>query len=331
MKLALKIAGVVVLVLGVVGAGGYAWASMAADRMLSRTFEVHEVDFPIPFPLDDQELAALEAGDGDARREVDEEERDRLAREGAVERGRHLVEARYACADCHGADFGGGVMVDAAPIGTLRGPNLTRGAGSAVLDYTPADWDRAVRHGILPDGRPASMPSVDFHRMSDRELSDIVAYIASLPPVDHEVPPPVLGPLGKFLLATGEIPLTADLLSHDVAHPTLPPAEEPSREFGEHLAATCTGCHGESFAGGPIPGGDPSWPPARNLTPHPDALGPWSYEDFVAAMREATRPDGREIREPMSHVSAFAQQMTYVELEAMWLYLRSVPEVAPGE
>jgi len=53
-------------------------------------------------------------------------------------------------------------MVDAFPFDAFLGPNLTMGAGSVVLDYTPAEWDRIVQHGILPDGRPAIMPSKDF-------------------------------------------------------------------------------------------------------------------------------------------------------------------------
>ena len=67
-------------------------------------------------------------------------------------------------------------MVDAFPLGTLLGPTITSGAGSVTPDYTPADWDRIVRHGVRQDGTASTMPAQDFQRMSDRELSDIVAY-----------------------------------------------------------------------------------------------------------------------------------------------------------
>ena len=92
-------------------------------------------------------------------------------------------------------------MVDAFPIGTLLGPNITTGRGSRAANYRAADWDRIVRHGILSDGRPAAMPSEEFQLMSDQELSDIVTYIRSVPPVDNEVPRISLGPLGKVLVA----------------------------------------------------------------------------------------------------------------------------------
>jgi mono/diheme cytochrome c family protein len=310
---------VVVFVLAglvVLGAGFYAWASTTSSRVLARTVESHTVDFPIPYPLDEQEV---ENGS-------DPGELERLAMERALERGRHLVEARYGCAECHGSDFGGGVMVDAFPIGRILGPNLTAGAGGRTADYTPADWDRIVRHGILPDGRAGLMPSEDFLLMSDQELSDIIAYIEAQPPVDNEVPAPRLGPLGKVLVATGQIIPSADLIEdHDAPHRPIPPPAEVSVEFGRHLAGVCSGCHKQSLTGGPIMGGDPSWPPAANLTPAPDGLAGWTYRDFEVAMREGRRPDGTEIREPMTMVTPAAQRMTDVELEAMWVYLQSLP------
>ena len=322
MKTVLKVAAAVLLLLLLAVSGAYLWASSASNRVLTSTYESHEVEFPIPLPLSAEEVAELELAPEDA---------ERLARERAVERGRHLVNARYQCTECHGMNFGGGVMVDAFPIGRLLGPNLTEGAGSRTLNYTAADWDRAVRHGILPDRRPSVMPAEDFRLMSDQELADIIAFIRSQPPVDNDVPAPTLGPLGKILVATGQLPLSvAHIEAHDAPHRVLPPAAEVSVEFGGHLAATCTGCHGADFSGGPITGGDPSWPPARNLTPHPSALGSWSYTDFVTALRQATRPDGTGILAPMTLVAPYAQQMTDVELEALWIYLQSLPAVDPA-
>ena len=166
-----------------------------------------------------------------------------LALERAVERGKHLVEARYACAECHAADLGGGTMMDEPPIGSFFGPNLTAGNGGVVADYAPSDWDLAVRHGILPNGRPSMMPSEDYTSMSDRELSDIVAYIQSLPPVDRAMDEVSLGPVGTILVATGEFVLSVETIDHEQQHLRLPPPTAPTVEFGRHLAAVCTGCH----------------------------------------------------------------------------------------
>jgi mono/diheme cytochrome c family protein len=317
MKLVLKILAVVLVALVLLGTGIYTWASMAANRTLSRTLESHTLEVPVPFPLAAEEIQ--EQG-------LTPDEAQDLALQRALERGRHLVEARYACTECHGENFAGGVMVDAFPIGRLLGPNLTSGQGGVTAGYTTADWDRIVRHGLLPDGRPTVMPSEDFFLMSDQELSDIIAYIQAAAPVDNEVLPVRLGPLGRILVATGQIHLSADMVEdHHRPHAELPPPAEASVEFGRHLVAVCTGCHGPELLGGPIAGGDPSWAPAANLTPHEEGLAGWSYEDFVRAMREGVAPDGREIVEPMTLTMPYALRMTDVELEAMWVYLQSLP------
>lgn len=303
-----------VLVVGV----GLAWASSSANAKLSRTYSAHEVYFPVPMPLGDEAIA-------------EGEDPDTVALERAIARGEHLISARYACVDCHGANFGGGVMVDDPAMGSLLGPNLTRGAGSATRDYTVADWDRIVRHGIRKDGRPALMPSEDFMAMSDQELSDIIAYIRSLPPVDNAVPASTLGPVGKVLVATGRFTLSAHLIEAEGRpHPVLPPASEESVEFGGHLAMVCTGCHRQTFEGGPIVQGPPDWAPAANLTPHADGLGSYTYEAFEKVMRQGIRPNGEPVKMPMTIATTYASKMTETEMKALWVYLRSLPPISNG-
>ena len=315
----LRILGTVVVVLLVVLAGIYAWASHAAGRKLSRTYATHRVDFPIPFPVGKQEVRNAAASDDTALTE-------------AIERGRHLVESRYGCGACHGSDFGGGVMIDNGAIGTLLGPNLTGGTGSVTLGYTAADWDRIVRHGVKRNGAPALMPSHDFTQMSDQELSDIIVFIRSLPGVEKQVPPPALGPVGKVLVATGKFALSAAVIgSHDKPHAVTPPEPKVTIEFGRHMAGACMGCHRSDLGGGPIVGGDPAWPPAANLTPGHGGLSEWTFTDFARAMQEGRRPDGTGLRPPMAELTAYTRKMTDVELQALWSYLRSVPAVADRE
>jgi mono/diheme cytochrome c family protein len=316
MKKLLKIcASLLVLAVFLAGAG-YVWASVATSRKLARTYAVHSHEFAIPFPLSDADAAA-----------VPEADRARVAKERAVERGRHLMESRFACVECHGKNLGGGTMIDAPVMGRILGPNLTSGRGGRTAAYRAADWDRIVRHGVLPDGRPAVMPSEDFQRMSDEELSDIVAYIATFPPVDNEVPAPTWGPIGKMLIATGRLPLAADRVAPG-AHPVSPPPTAASVEFGRHISGVCMGCHRENFAGGPIVGGDPAWAPARNLTPHAEGLASWTYDQFEKAMRDGVRPDGTPLAAPMTLITPYAKQITDVEMQALWAFLRSVPPAA---
>lgn len=320
MKKLLKIVGILVVLLVVGAVAFYVWASMVTSRAAARTFETHVVDFPIPFPIDAEE-AATRGLTGDALQDA--------ARTRAIERGRHLLAARYPCQACHGDNFGGGVMVDSALLGHFLAPNLTAGVGSRTANFTARDWDRIVRHGVRADGHPAVMPSEDFKEMSDQELSDIVMVIRSSPAVDNTVAPSSLGPLGKVLAATGQLNYAADVLAKNTApHASRPPAEMVSVEFGKHLANVCSGCHGPDLSGGPIVGGDPSWPPARNLTPDATGLKGWTYEQFVAALTEGKRPDGTALRSPMSDVvPPVAKNMRDVERQALWMYLQSIPAV----
>ena len=150
MRSVVKLVAFVLAALLVVALGGYAWASFAASRKLSRTYSAHTVDFPIPCPLPEEEVRRLQMTPDSARL---------LARDRSLQRGRHLVESRYACTECHGRDLGGGIMVDDPAIGRLLGPNLTGGKGSRTAGFRPADWDRIVRHGILRDGKPSLPPA----------------------------------------------------------------------------------------------------------------------------------------------------------------------------
>ena len=293
----LKWLGVAVMIVLVLGLGGYGLASYTSHKKLSQQYETHEADFPVPWPLSDEEVAKLRA-DGQA------DQVDALAHKRARRRGKHLVEARYACTECHGADFGGGTMVDDPALGHLYGPNLTAGKGGVVAEYTLTDWDRIVRHGVTPRGTSALMPSVDFIDMTDRELSDIIVYLRSLPPVDNKPLPSELGPLGRVLIATGEMELNADQVDdHRAAHRKRPPSDQDTIAFGRHLSQVCTGCHGPEFRGGPIASGPPSWPPAKNLTPHTQGLADWSFADFDRAMRQGKKRDGTKVA---AHVRAGA-------------------------
>lgn len=346
-KALMGLGAVAVLALLAVG-GGVVWAKTTANSVMAQTYEVHSHELTVPTPLSEDAVAALrtekrdalaaeddslddEALDAAADAAMEEVDLDALALAQAQERGKHLVEARYACIECHGKDFSGGVMVDDPAMGTWKGPNLTQGEGSRVKDYTTADWDRIVRHGVKPDGTPAIMPSEDFVGMSDQELSDILAYIQTFPPVDNTVPAPTFGPISTMLLATGKMPISAEHHAATASHAALPPKTEATAEFGKHLAQICTGCHRAELNGGPMPFGPPDWPPARNLTPHESGLAGWTYDQFAKTMREGNRPDGTPLKEPMALMTQYAQNMTEVEMQAMFAYLQSVKPLPTGE
>jgi cytochrome c553 len=145
------------------------------------------------------------------------------------------------------------------------------------------------------------------------------------------VPAVALGPVGKMLIATGQLPLSADIhpTGHAITHTVVPPVAAADATYGKHLAQTCSGCHGALFAGGPIVGGPPQWPPAANLTP--TGLAGWSYDDFRRALQEGKSKDGRVLREPMALMMKYGKSMSDVELQALWSYLQTLsPQATPA-
>jgi cytochrome c553 len=245
----------------------------------------------------------------------------------ALKRGRHIAETR-GCAECHGHDFGGAKVIEDGAMGRIYGANLTRGRGSRTATFTDADWVRAVRHGVGPDGHPLFlMPSDEYSHLSDEDLGSVIAYVKSMPPVDRDRVPLALGPVSRALLATGKMKLPANLIDHaNVAPPVVTKAA--TAEYGRYLANGCVTCHGRNFSGGKIEVGPPDWPPARNLTPHASSnMASWSEADFVRAVREGKRPDGSVLSAVMPR--AFAG-MDDIELGALFAFFKSLPPVPTG-
>lgn len=242
----------------------------------------------------------------------------------SVERGRHLATAIGKCVDCHGADLGGKLFMDAGPLGVVYASNLTAGRGGAAGRYTDGQLERAIRHGVGADGHALIvMPSNDLWEMSDQDVHDLIAYLRSIPPVDHQLPASKVRTLGRALYLAGKLPLfPAEAIQHQAQRPTTPPAGV-TVEYGRYLATIggCRDCHGPDLAG-KAEGEGPGMPPAANLTPVGE-VGRWTEQDFFHALRTGKRPNGTALRAPMPW--ALAGQMTDDETRAVWMYIRSVP------
>jgi len=104
---------------------------------------------------------------------------------------------------------------------------------------------------------------------------------------------------------------------------------------GEYLAkaAGCIGCHTEdkkdaaAFAGGralTTPFGTFYGP---NITPHPQAgIGRWTEADFIRAIREGDRPDGKNYFPAFPYPSF--TKISDADLRDLWAYLRTLPPSA---
>lgn len=251
--------------------------------------------------------------------------------EAALAEGQRLFQAR-SCNDCHGDNLSGKIFIHDDSfwgMGVLAGSNLTRGAGGVGNEYQVEDWARAIRHGVDLDGSPLIfMPSHEYYPLNDEQLALLIAYIQSVPPIDH-TPPFSLGLGMRWAFLNGKVPLLpAENIDHQAPRPEVIPAAV-SVEYGEYLASTCFGCHGNHLAGQTVPGAPASLPLASNLTPHlGSGLGHWTEQDFIRAMREGIRPDGSKLNTfmPWKNFSA----MTDLELSALWLYMQSLPALEFG-
>jgi mono/diheme cytochrome c family protein len=238
----------------------------------------------------------------------------------SIARGEHLVRNVIDCTLCHGDDLGGAVYSSSPAIGTVAGPNLTRGRGGK--DYVATDYVRAIRRGVKRDSTSLIvMPSEVFTHLTQRDLGAVVAFLMNTKPVDREVPKSGFGPVGRALLAAGKMNI---LVAGKTPH--LTPVEsvpiDTTAAYGKYIAdiSGCHGCHGYGLSGGAV-AGPPGLPPASNLTPA--GIGNWTEADLARALREGKRPDGTTLNEFMPW--KVFRGMTDAEVHAIWLYLKSVP------
>lgn len=240
----------------------------------------------------------------------------------SIVRGEHLVRNVIDCTLCHGSDLGGAVYSSSPAIGTVAGPNLTRGNGGVGSDYTDMDYVRAIRRGVHRDGTSLIvMPSEVFTHLSQEDLGAVIAFLKQVAPVDRVVPKSGFGPVGRALLASGKMNILVAGKTPRIS-PPVSVARDTSAAYGKYIAdiAGCHGCHGYRLSGGKV-AGPPGLPPASNLTPA--GIGGWNEADLVRALREGKRPDGTPLDKFMPW--EVFRGMTDAEIHALWLYLRTVP------
>jgi mono/diheme cytochrome c family protein len=121
----------------------------------------------------------------------------------AIARGKYLV-AIAGCNDCHTPGYffgkpdmarflgGSDVGFEMPGLGTFVGPNLTPDKATGLGNWTDAQVVTALQKGERPDGRMLApiMPWHAFANLTKPDADAIVAFLRSLPPVDHKVPGP---------------------------------------------------------------------------------------------------------------------------------------------
>ena len=237
-------------------------------------------------------------------------------------RGEYLVQI-HACAECHGADLSGQVFAEAPPFLAVAS-NLTAGQGGIGGTYTDADWERAIRHGVNPDGRGLLiMPSALYNSLSDDETAAMIAYLKTIPAVDNELPASETRPLGRIIAATGGFYHAAKDIDQAKAHPATAPPHAANAEYGRYRTTTaCTYCHGQDLHGGSV-----AIEPGTPIPPDLYSVTAWSLDQFKTAMRTGVTPSGHNLNPVVMPWGAF-QHMTDTELEAIHTYLQTLEPAA---
>lgn len=238
----------------------------------------------------------------------------------AVVEGGRLVTFR-GCVDCHGKDLAGKIMIDDPAIGIVVAPNITKGEGGLPADWSTADWVRTLKHGVNRQGNSLMiMPSYETAKLSQQDMGAIIAYVEQVAPVNMTWEQSSFGPLGKLLSILDELPtFVAAKIDHQAA--LIPTVEaKPEAAYGAYLAVSCTGCHKADFKGGkhPVPG----MPEVPNITSR-GVMAQHQLESFDRFMRTGKNHKGQQV-DPAAMPWPLATVLTAVEMEALYLYLKSL-------
>lgn len=255
----------------------------------------------------------------------------------AIARGAYLAAAA-GCDNCHtdskngGAPYAGGRAL-ATEFGTIPAPNITPDVATGIGGWSDADFVRAMRWGIAPDGThyvPA-FPFPYFGRLTDADLSDLKAYLDSLPPVSNRVAAP--GSLALFARARAAI----GVAFANISPPSVLPSDGGAVARGAYLVATvghCGDCHTPlTWLGAADPNrflagssGGLEGKKAPDITPDPKhGIGSWSEDDIVDLLKEGATPDGDFVGGSMAEIVRNTARLTDDDRRAIAAYLKTVP------
>ena len=267
-----------------------------------------------------------------------------------IARGEYLVYGPAHCVDCHSpmSEFQrvrmgekiplSGGMDFVLPPGIIHAPNITPDQETGIGAFTDGELARALRYGVKHDGKPL-IDMMPFYDISDEDLTAIISYLRSAPPIKNKRPASEWNFLGKAVHAFGLIKPMGDGIIPEAPKP------DTTAAYGKYLAesvANCRGCHTErnmmtgayvgiDYAGNQqfevmdnqgviIPGKHFVTP---NLTPHPETgrIALWPREVFIARMHAGEAIPGS----PMPW-GAY-KTITDEDLIAIYKYLRSLEPV----
>ena len=258
-----------------------------------------------------------------------------------VARGEQVFHAA-GCASCHMAPgaqgearlvLSGGQRFE-TPFGTFLAPNISSDPAQGIGGWTAVMLADAVIAGVSPDGAhyyPA-FPWDSYSRMTEQDLVDLHAFMATLPPSaeptrPHELPLPfqIRRGIGLWKLAFQRDDWVVD-------PPDLTEAERRGRYLVEGLGH-CGECHTPRnaltgapdrdrwLAGGPDPSGKGSFP---NITP---GKLTWTEAEIAEYLNSGFTPEFDSAGGHMALVVSNYAQLPETDRAAVAAYLKRVPPV----
>jgi mono/diheme cytochrome c family protein len=102
-----------------------------------------------------------------------------------------LVVTMYGCANCHTPDDMTNGILAGQTMKARKGAyaaNLTPDHATGIGDWTDDQIIRAVRTGVDDQDMPLCSSMPRFAAMTDAQAADLVAYLHSIPAVNHQIP-----------------------------------------------------------------------------------------------------------------------------------------------
>lgn len=267
--------------------------------------------------------------------------------------GKYMFTAG-GCAECHAAPLkacddrktknkellAGGRCLK-TPFGTFNVPNISPDKETGIGAWSTLDFINAMKLGMAPEGEhlyPA-FPYTSYQRMSFEDLSDLKAYLGSLPAVKSEVPEHDLAFPFNIRRGLG----LWQRLYVDGKSFVADPGASAAVNRGAYLVLApghCQECHSprniiggiiadEAFAGARNPEGKGTVP---NITPSSDGIGVWSAQDIAYFLETGNTPDYDTVGGSMVAVQENMAKLKPEDRDAIAAYLKSLsrrPDAVP--
>jgi len=259
----------------------------------------------------------------------------------AVARGAYLVRAG-GCIACHtvpngGAPLAGGRAL-ATPFGTYYSPNITPDKETGIGAWSDADFVRALRDGVSPDGGHyfPVFPFTSYTRMREDDMLAIKAWLFSQPAVrqparEHDVGAPfgwrwTMWFWKLLFFEPGELqpqPDRSDVWNRGAY------LVEALAHCGEcHTPRNLFGATDRSlYLAGTTEGPDDELVP--NITPHSETgIGDWSRGDIVILLRDGLKPDFDDVQGSMAEaIEDGLRHLDDADLQAIAEFVAGVPAI----